>query len=97
MIVTQSQNIFDVCLQGYGSLDFLVKMASENDLSIDEAPPRGIEILLDSNLGEKRVKQFVNENNWIYNNNVIEANAVIIANNDFDVLSPATEVIFIYK
>lgn len=97
MITRDQQNIFDLTLQNYGSLDFVVKLSSANSLQIDEAPPIGIELTADITQGEKRIKQFVTENDTVFYNNVINESSAILANDEGDILSPKTDVIFIYQ
>ena len=96
MKVTERQNIMDVTLQAYGSINQLAWLCYENDINLDETPITGSDIIVSTGLGDKRVQQFTSENDHIYNNNAVEATAALLAAED-TALSPETDVIFIYK
>ena len=96
MDVKERQNIFDVTLNSYGGLDFIVKACNDNGFLIDELPPTQKEVIADQNVGVKRVKIFVAENDFIYVNEGIEKTAILLAA-DNTALSPATDIQFIYK
>ena len=96
MVVTDKQNIFDIGLQSYGTLDQIVKLASDNDLLLDEIPEAGKTLIVDETIGEKRVKVFVTENTFVYTNEAIEKTAILLAAEDI-ALSPEIDIQFIYK
>ena len=96
MKISSGQNIFDVTLQAYGGLDFLVMLANDNGFNLDEIPVSKSDLIIDETQGEKRVKIFVTENNFVFVNEAIEKTAALLAADD-TALSPETDVIFIYK
>lgn len=96
MKVTQLQNIFDVALQAYGTLNEVVRVANDNHLLLDETPPPGLDLIVFEGIGENRIKTFTIETEHSYNNEAIEATAVLLAADDI-ALSPKTEIVFIYK
>ena len=96
MVVTDKQNIFDISIQSYGTLDQIVKLAANNDLLLDEIPEAGKTLIIDETIGEKRVKVFVTENTFVYTNEAIEKTAVLLAAKD-TALSPEIDIQFIYK
>jgi len=50
-IAVDSSTIYDVCLNTYGSLDYLVKLMVDNDFEgVETFPKAGQEFLFDENL-----------------------------------------------
>jgi len=96
VIVTDKQSIFDSTIQGYGTVDQVVKLAADNGLLLDVIPPPGKPLKIDETIGENRVKLFVTENDFVYSNESIEKSAVLLAADEI-ALSPETGVQFIYK
>lgn len=96
MKVKEDQNILDISLQGYGTLNNLVKVASDNGFNLDEVPTIGAAVEVDLTLGNSRVKLFKDQQNIIFSNVPIVTTALLKAN-DTDVLSPADDQLFIYR
>lgn len=45
---TENQTIFDICIIIYGNLDFVIKLATENNLNFTDKIPTGTQIYYDS-------------------------------------------------
>ena len=89
--VKQGQNIFDLALQGYGTIEQVVKLAFDNDMLLDVLPTPGTEYTVDLTLGDNAVKQFIVDLNWFYNNAGVEATEFLLAN-DEDVLLAKVDI-----
>lgn len=95
--ITDQQNIMDAALQGYGTLEQLVRFATENNYQLDELPEVGSEWKVTNGLGDASVIEFTIERIFTYNNGGVEAKAFILANDDLDILAAQAGVQFIYK
>ncbi|MCK4909894.1 MAG: hypothetical protein KAS70_08340 [Planctomycetes bacterium] len=95
--IKDQQNVFDATLQGYGTLEELVKFAFDNDLLLDELPTVGAEWVIFPGFGDSAVQEFIVSRNFSYNNGGVEAKAHILANSDLDILAADAGVQFIYK
>lgn len=89
--VKQGQNIFDLALQGYGTIDEVVQLAFDNDILLDELPTPGTEYVVDLAAGDNAVKQFIVDREWFYNNAGVEATEFLLAN-DSDALIAKLDV-----
>jgi len=69
MIVENNQNIFDVALQEFGSLEETFKMLSDNNLTFNSKLQSGQELIINNaELGDNNVKNFVTLQKITYNN-----------------------------
>ena len=80
--VKQGQNIFDLALQGYGTIEQVVKLAYENDMLLDVLPTAGDEYTVDLAEGDNAVKQFIVDRDWFYNNAGVESTEFLLANDE---------------
>ena len=80
--VKQGQNIFDLALQGYGTIEEVVNLAYENDMLLDVLPTPGDEYAVDLTRGDNAVKQFIVDRNWFYNNAGVESTEFLLANEE---------------
>lgn len=62
--VQADQQLFDVCIQVYGSLDYLSNLVSDNDLKQDDMIAEGRQILFNPLIGDLRVKEYYNTNRF---------------------------------
>lgn len=77
VVVRSNQNIYDVCLQEYGTLEFLNKLIVDNNLTYSGDITQGQELSIDENvLANKDVQDFyeLNKlnpvNGYIFKNNI---------------------------
>lgn len=68
-MVKDGQNIYDLCIQGYGQLDQFMTMITDNSLNVDDNVFSGQEITYQTLLGNQDVKTFVLRNSIVFNNN----------------------------
>ena len=69
MIVKDGQNILDVCLQAFGSLEQLFILLNDNDLVVNNILRSGQDLTINNeNIGDELIKNFVSLNNIVYNN-----------------------------
>ena len=63
IIVCEGQNILDICIQEYGSVEALVQLAIDNDLRIDADLTAGQELVINSDhiLNTRLVDFFIKE------------------------------------
>ena len=80
--VKQGQNIFDLALQGYGTIEEVVNLAYANDMLLDVLPTPGDEYVVDLTRGDNAVKQFIVDRDWFYNNAGQEATEFLLANDE---------------
>ena len=65
------QSIFDIVAENFGTLDYIVKVANENGLSISDNLPAGTSLEINSkNLGEADIKETIINKGYTFNNNV---------------------------
>lgn len=65
----QNQSIYDVCLQAYGSIDFLPQLIADNEgLNFDSDINIGDTIIYDDTLGIKRINDKRDNEDVIYTN-----------------------------
>lgn len=68
-IVENGQDIFDVCIQQYGTLDLLDQFLEENNLSINDFLIIGQELTINNeNVGNLRVKNSYQNTNFVVMN-----------------------------
>ena len=87
IIVRNGQDIFDVCLQEYGTLDLLDQFLSDNDLSINDNLVIGQELTINKeNVGNLRVKNSFENANFVVMNADEETLATTVGqfNGDFN-------------
>ena len=75
--VRANQDIFDVCLQEYGTLELLNQLISDNDLNFDGEITQGQVLKIDETVSaNKDVKDFFElnkknpQNNYIFKNDI---------------------------
>jgi len=67
--VQDGQNIFDVCLQEFGTLEELSKFLEDNDLTLNTKLTAGRELIVNkANVGDENVKDFVVLKDITFNN-----------------------------
>jgi len=67
--VKTGQNIFDVCVQHFGTLDYLFTMLSDNNLDLNSPLTSGIVLEINSNLlGNELIKRTIIKNSCIFVN-----------------------------
>lgn len=65
-VAVDNSTIYDVCLNTYGSLDFLVKLMTDNDFDgVETRPIAGQEFLFDEKLVVNQLVYFSNTKNGI--------------------------------
>ena len=70
--VKNNQNIFDVCLQHYGTLDNLFTMLSDNNLDLNSTLNSGQILIINNNLlGNELIKRTIIKNSYIFVNEQI--------------------------
>ena len=62
------QNIFDVCLQGYGDLEKLFDLIVDNNVTVNTDFSSGQDVIIDYTEGNIQVKEFIKVNNIILKN-----------------------------
>ena len=68
--VKYGQSIFDVCLENYGSLEYLFTLLADNDLTINSKLQSGQEIVINNlGIGDENIKSFVSLQKKKFNNN----------------------------
>lgn len=85
--VKNGQDLFDVCLQEYGTLDLLAQFLAENNLSIDDYLSSGQQLTINNeNVGNLRVKNSFQKSNFVVMNADQTALATTIGafNGDFN-------------
>jgi len=86
--VKNGQSIFDVCLQFFGTLEYLFTILSDNNLDLNSPLTSGMELKINNNLlGNELIKRTIIKNNCIFVNEqqtIIQTNGVGDYNNDFN-------------
>jgi len=68
-VVKNFQNIFDVCLQHYGTLDYLFQLLSDNNLDLNSTLSSGQILTINNNLlGNELIKRTIIKKNIIFVN-----------------------------
>ena len=77
VIVRSNQDIYDICIQEYGTLEFLGKLISDNKLNFSAIIQQGQELIIDnSKNGNADVKDFFElkeknpQNSFIFKNDI---------------------------
>ena len=77
IVVRANQNIYDICIQVYGTLEFLDQLISDNNLNFDGNITQGQELKVDDTiLANKDVQDFFElkkkhpQNNYIFKNDI---------------------------
>ena len=77
IIVKSNQNIYDVCLQVYGTLEFLNQLIDDNNLNFSGDISQGQELVVDDTiLSNKDIQDFYElknkfpQNNYIFKNDI---------------------------
>lgn len=66
--VRLGQSILDVCLQVYGSLDFLSLFLSDNSLTLESTFLGGESVFYDPQYRQKNITQYLEKNDIILKN-----------------------------
>ncbi len=86
--VQDGQNIFDIALQEFGTLEELFVMLLDNNLSLNEKLTSGRELIINkTNVGDEDVKNFVVLRNHSFNNDQGQGLPPLLAgdyNNDYN-------------
>lgn len=70
MIAEKEQNIFDVALSQFGTLDNVITLISDNNLTFNSKLNSGQELVINnSGVGNEKIKKNVTLQNVRYNNN----------------------------
>jgi hypothetical protein len=69
MKTKDGQNVFDICLQGYGDLERLFDLIVDNDLTLNTVLSSGQDIIVDETLINIQISEFVKVNNLVLINN----------------------------
>jgi hypothetical protein len=68
-VLQNKQNLFDVSLQNFGTLDNIVKLSNDNSLSISDQLTAGTELVIDNEgFGEEEIKAEIADKSISYNN-----------------------------
>lgn len=77
VIVRSNQDIFDICLQEYGSIEFFDKLRSDNNLNFDGAISQGQVLKIDDTIiANKDIQDFFElkkkhpQNNYTFKNDI---------------------------
>ena len=77
IIVRSNQDIYDICVQEYGTLEFLGKLIDDNNLNFSALIEQGQELLIDNATnGNADVKDFFelkdkkSQNGYIFKNDI---------------------------
>lgn len=62
MQVYEGQNIRDICMAAYGSINQLAKLVIDNDLQLGTIPKPGTELVVDEDLGNATIKSYYTRN-----------------------------------
>lgn len=65
----KGQSIYDIAIQHYGSLNYVVKLCSDNDLSLNVELTAGQQLTIDDTIGVVGVKSLFTLNSLAANNN----------------------------
>jgi len=72
MKLQEKQSIYDVTVQKFGTLDNLIDVSNDNDLSISGLFSAGTDLTINNtNLGEDDIKREILDKNLTFNNNYI--------------------------
>ena len=77
MIVKEGQNIFDVTIEAYGSINYLFDLLSDNGLNVDSELYSGMELIIDRTKGDNEIVNKIIKNNITLNNNLRELIEVV--------------------
>jgi len=70
MIAEKDQNIFDITIAEFGTLDNVIDLISANGLTFNSKLNSGQELVINnSGVGNEKIKNFVTLRNIRYNNN----------------------------
>jgi len=83
-MVRDGQNIYDLCIQGYGEMDQFMVMLIDNDLNVDDNVFSGQELTYQSSLGNQDVKTFILRNSIVFNNNQ-ESSSPPLSGGDYNI------------
>lgn len=77
IIVKSNQNIYDICLQVYGTLEFLDQLIDDNNLNFSGDISQGQELIIDDTvIANKDIQDFFElkdkfpQNNYIFKNDI---------------------------
>jgi len=77
ILVRANQNIYDICIQEYGSLEFIGKLIDDNNLNFSALITQGQELVIDNATnGNADVKDFFElpnkkvQNGYIFKNDI---------------------------
>ncbi len=74
MIAEKDQNIFDIALSQFGTLDQMFTLINDNNLTFNSKLNSGQELVINnSGIGDEKIKKLVTLQNIRYNNNQGEA------------------------
>ena len=71
MIAKDGQNIFDITMQGYGTLNNIFDIIQDNNLDFDSEIHSGYDILINNNKGDGDVKNKIIKLDITFNNEFI--------------------------
>ena len=83
-MVQEGQNIFDYCLQKYGTIDIIIDdLLNNNDLTFNSDLNSGQLLIINLNKGNEDVKNFVKINNFVINNGINIFNDEVVSTNNW--------------
>jgi len=78
MIAKEGQTVYDVCMQGYGDLEYLFKFLKDNGLTVNSDLGAGQELIIDETIGNIKIKEFIITNNIVLNNRTYETDIEVV-------------------
>lgn len=99
MKASEGQNIFDVCMQGYGDLERLIDLITDNDLTVNSDFSAGQDVIIDSTKGNIQTKEFIKVNNLtlinrVYDNDIEVSTELAI---QWPIFVNPAEIVYQYK
>lgn len=78
MIVKNGQNIFDICLQEFGDLEYVFDIIKNNDITLNSNLQSGQELNID-NTGKinRSITEYIGSNNIILANNLLSSDITV--------------------
>jgi hypothetical protein len=99
MTAQEGQSVFDACMQGYGSLEYLFMFLKDNNLTVNSALGAGQELIIDDTIGNIKIKEYIITNNIVLNNRTYETDIEVVEEIgiQWPVFVDPAEIIYPYK
>lgn len=94
--VLNRQTIYDVCIQQYGSLDFLVNLVVDNSLLASKDIQPGDYLLIDETIGEASIKDELSLK-YIHNDYFVRSDLITLSRADITLADDTITLSTLYK